>query len=89
MAFFTPFITGAIDFRYGYVFAGCCAAATVTVFFFLPESQGKTLEEVDFMYRAKVKPWKSHGYRPGIGNVDDDVSSEEGIKKDGGVEHIA
>lgn len=23
LAFFTPFITGAIDFRYGYVFAGC------------------------------------------------------------------
>lgn len=79
LAFFTPFITGAIDFRYGYVFASCCLTATVVVFVFLPESQGKTLEEVDFMYREKVKPWKSRGYRPGIGLLDG--SEEETVGK--------
>lgn len=62
IAFFTPFITGAIDFRYGYVFAACCLAASFTVYFFLLETQGKTLEEIDAMYIAGVKPWKSAKY---------------------------
>ena len=64
IAFFTPFITGAIDFRYGYVFAACCAAAAITVYFFLLEAQGRTLEEVDSMYLLHVKPWKSQQYVP-------------------------
>ncbi|KAG8527880.1 uncharacterized protein KY384_006796 [Bacidia gigantensis] len=71
IAFFTPFITSAIDFRYGYVFASCCAAATVIVFFFLLEAQGKTLEEVDAMYLLKVKPWESKDYKPDIGILQD------------------
>ncbi|KAI5301838.1 hexose transporter hxt1 [Ascosphaera pollenicola] len=59
LGFFTPFITGAIDFRYGYVFAGCLAMAFFTVYFFVIETAGRTIEEVDTMYRLKVKPWKS------------------------------
>ena len=65
IAFFTPFITSAIDFRYGYVFAACCAAASITVYFFLLESQGRTLEQIDSMYIAHVKPWESGKYVPG------------------------
>ncbi|KAI5293359.1 hexose transporter hxt1 [Ascosphaera acerosa] len=59
LGFFTPFITSAIDFRYGYVFAGCLAMAWVTVYFFVIETAGRTIEEVDTMYRLGVKPWKS------------------------------
>jgi SP family sugar:H+ symporter-like MFS transporter len=59
ISFFTPFINSAIDFRYGYVFAGCCFAAILIVFFFVNETQGRTLEEVDTMYVLHVKPWKS------------------------------
>ena len=59
IAFFTPLITASIDFRYGYVFAGCCFAMATTVYFFLLESQGRTLEELDSMYLLRVKPWKS------------------------------
>lgn len=64
LAFFTPFITGAIDFRYGYVFAGCNLAAAVLVYFCLMESAGRTLEEVDFMYITHVNPIKSHKWDP-------------------------
>ena len=59
IAFFTPFITSAIDYRYGYLFAGCCAAAVATVYFFVIEPRGRTMEEVDNMYVARVKPWES------------------------------
>lgn len=59
LAFFTPFITGAIDFRYGYVFAGCLFLAAGLVYFAVIEGRGRTLEEIDTMYVMKVKPWKS------------------------------
>ncbi|KAF2262818.1 MFS monosaccharide transporter-like protein [Lojkania enalia] len=59
LAFFTPFITSAIDFRYGYVFAGCNILAGIGVYFFVIEGQGRTLEEIDTMYLMGVKPWKS------------------------------
>ncbi len=59
IAFFTPFITGAIDFRYGYVFAGCNVLGGLIVYFFLIEGQGRTLEEIDTMYLERVSPMKS------------------------------
>ncbi|OAL36782.1 hypothetical protein AYO20_03837 [Fonsecaea nubica] len=59
IAFFTPFITGDIDFLYGYVFAGCNLVAIPLVYFFVVEGQGRTLEEIDTMYILGVKPWKS------------------------------
>jgi len=59
LAFFTPFITGEIQFAYGYVFAGCNLAAFFLVYFFLIESSGKSLEEIDAMYLMHVPPRKS------------------------------
>lgn len=76
IAFFTPFITSAIDFRYGYVFAGCNFAAAVIVYFFLIEGQGKTLEEIDTMYLQHVAPWSSSKWVPPV----EETSLEEGKK---------
>ena len=59
LAFFTPFIVADIDFRYGYVFAGCNLFAGAVVYFFVLEGQGRTLEEIDTMYLMRVTPWKS------------------------------
>lgn len=59
IGFFTPFITSAIDFRYGYVFAGCNVLGALCVYFFVVEGQGRTLEEIDTMYLDHVLPWKS------------------------------
>ncbi|KAJ5158203.1 Major facilitator superfamily domain general substrate transporter [Penicillium coprophilum] len=63
LAFFTPFITGDIDFRFGYVFAGCLFLAAALVYFAVIEGQGRTLEEIDTMYRMGVKPWKSSKFQ--------------------------
>jgi SP family sugar:H+ symporter-like MFS transporter len=56
MSFFTRFITDAINYLYGLVFAGCCAALVLVVFFFLIESKDRSLEEIDTMYLLHVNP---------------------------------
>lgn len=69
ISFFTPFISSAIDFRYGYIFAACCFIAVLVVFFFVNETQGRTLEEVDTMYVLHVVPWRSASWVPPVGMV--------------------
>ncbi|AJP38044.1 Hxt3p [Saccharomyces cerevisiae YJM1078] len=64
IGFFTPFITSAINFYYGYVFMGCMVFAYFYVFFFVPETKGLTLEEVNDMYAEGVLPWKSASWVP-------------------------
>ncbi|EXJ85317.1 MFS transporter, SP family, sugar:H+ symporter [Capronia epimyces CBS 606.96] len=64
IAFFTPFITGDIRFAYGYVFAGCNLFAVFFVYFFLPETSGRSLEEIDTMFLLEIKPWKSSKWVP-------------------------
>lgn len=44
ISFFTQFIAGAIDYLYGLVFGGCCAALIAVVFFFVIESKDRSLE---------------------------------------------
>ncbi|CAL9730215.1 high-affinity hexose transporter Hxt6p [Monosporozyma unispora] len=64
IGFFTPFITGAINFYYGYVFMGCLCFAWFYVFFFVPETKGLSLEEVNVMWEEGVLPWKSANWVP-------------------------
>lgn len=71
MSFFTRFITDAIDYLYGLVFAGCCAVLVLVVFFFLIESKDRSLEEIDTMYLLHVNPITSSKW-------DDKVVSESG-----------
>jgi SP family sugar:H+ symporter-like MFS transporter len=59
IAFFTPFIVGDIDFRYGYIFAACLFVSAAVVYFFVIEGQGRTLEEIDTMYILQVSPRES------------------------------
>jgi SP family sugar:H+ symporter-like MFS transporter len=64
ISFFTPFISSSINYDYGYVFAGCCFVAALVVFFFVNETQGRTLEQIETMYVLRVKPWKSASWLP-------------------------
>ncbi|KAF9265008.1 general substrate transporter [Marasmius fiardii PR-910] len=68
LAFFTPFIGGDIQFRYGFVFAACNMLGAVVVYFFLYESSDLTLEAVDEMYNdPNCKPWTSRKWRKYVG----------------------
>ncbi|VEU19643.1 DEKNAAC100257 [Brettanomyces naardenensis] len=54
ISFFTPIITNRIHFAYGYVYVGTELTALIYVYFFLPETKGMRLEDVDKMYEAYV-----------------------------------
>ena len=102
LAFFTPFIVGDIDFRYGYVFAACNAVGGLVVFFTVIEGKGRTLEEVNEMYVLKVTPWKSSQWvvpspeqfgnrgksigEPGVGGEKSEVAVPEALHQGGTVE---
>lgn len=64
ISFFTPFITSAIHFYYGFVFTGCLLFSFFYVYFFVVETKGLTLEEVDELYAQGVAPWKSSKWVP-------------------------
>ncbi|AMD19248.1 HBR347Cp [Eremothecium sinecaudum] len=64
ISYFTPLITKAIHFRYGFVFAGCLLFSYFYVFFFVPETKGLTLEEVEEMWQEDVQPWNSDSWVP-------------------------
>ncbi|OJJ55914.1 hypothetical protein ASPSYDRAFT_157598 [Aspergillus sydowii CBS 593.65] len=49
------------------VFAGCMACVLVFVYFYMPETKGRTFAEVDEMYDAKIPMWKWRGYQTSTG----------------------
>jgi hypothetical protein len=65
ISFFTPYLSGAIGYAYGFVFASCNLAAAAAVFAFSYESSALTLEAVDMMYNdARCRPWTSDRWAP-------------------------
>ena len=65
LAFFTSPITSSIHFRYGYVFAACCLANFLIVYFFLYETANLSLEAANLMYNEKgVYAWNSRKWAP-------------------------
>lgn len=64
ISFFTPFITSAIHFYYGFVFTGCLIFSFFYVYFCLRETKGLSLEEVDELYATDISPWKTAGWVP-------------------------
>lgn len=78
ISFFTRFITDKIDYFYGLVFAGCCVALVIIVFFFVMETKDRSLEEIDTMHILRVNPITSHKW--------DGSQVPEGVKNSSGIE---
>lgn len=64
ISFFTPFITGAIHFYYGFVFTGCLIFSFFYVYFCVRETKGLSLEEIDELYASDIPPWQTAGWTP-------------------------
>ncbi|KAF2008540.1 general substrate transporter [Aaosphaeria arxii CBS 175.79] len=56
ISFFSTMITDNIDYFYGLVFGGCCFVLFFVVYFFMIETKGRSLEEIDTMYILHVNP---------------------------------
>ncbi|KAG9231942.1 putative hexose transporter 2 [Amylocarpus encephaloides] len=63
ISFFTTFITDKIDYFYGLVFAGCTFALFFIVYFFVPESKDRSMEEIDTMFVLGIPPRKSAAWK--------------------------
>ncbi|KAI2641327.1 MFS monosaccharide transporter-like protein [Xylaria nigripes] len=49
--------------KYGYIWAGSCAITAAWIWLYLPEVQGRTLEEIDEMFEARVPARKFRTYQ--------------------------
>jgi MFS family permease len=45
------------------IFAGCMGAILVFMYFFMPETRGRTFAEIDEMYAANVPAWRWRSYK--------------------------
>lgn len=80
LGFFSPRIADDIGPLILLIFCGCLVLAFIYVFFFIPETAGISIEEVDELYRSGTKAWRSAGWQPsgrlrddsGTGSVDDE-----------------
>ncbi len=63
-SYFAPRIANDIGPLVLFPYFGMLLAAAVYTFFFVPETKGLSLEQVDKMYLSGVKPWKSAKWQP-------------------------
>jgi len=79
LSFFTTFITNDISYFYGLIFGCCCFCLGIIVYFFVIETKGRSLEEVDTMYLLHVNPITSASW---------DAKTDPRVQKAGGIGFI-
>ncbi|GBE77322.1 Hexose transporter 2 [Sparassis crispa] len=77
LTFFSPRIAARIGPLILLIFFGMLVFGFIYVYFFIPETLGLSLEEVDEMYRSGVKPWNSSNWRPSEKHIHDKVEMVE------------
>ncbi|KAJ6013841.1 sugar transporter [Penicillium herquei] len=67
VTFTFPYLFGdggaALNAKIGFIYGGLMAAAAVWIFFFLPETSGRTLEEIHEIFQRGVPARKFKGYQ--------------------------
>lgn len=64
LAMFVPSAFKNITWKTYIIFGVFCIVMTIHVFLLFPETKGKTLEEINMMWDAKVPAWRTHNWRP-------------------------
>lgn len=64
LGFFAPRIADDIGPLILLIFCGCLIFGFFYTYFCVPEVKGLSLEEVDELYKANIKPWRSTGWKP-------------------------
>jgi SP family sugar:H+ symporter-like MFS transporter len=67
LSFFAPKIAAKIGPLILLIFFGMLLFGYGYVYLFIPETRGLSLEEVDELYRAGIKPWSSTEWKPRLG----------------------
>jgi len=80
LSFFSPRISAHIGPLILLIFFVMCTFGVFYVYFFIPETKGLSLEEVDELYRAGVKPWQSAGWRPADKHLRHHARGQTGAK---------
>lgn len=60
LGYFVPPAFENIKWGVYILFGGFCAAMTIHVFFFFPETAGKNLEQIEDMFMEGASAWKTH-----------------------------
>ncbi|KAI0783335.1 general substrate transporter [Abortiporus biennis] len=76
LSFFAPRIANDIGPLILLIFFGMLVFGFVYVYFFIPETKGLSLEEVDEMYRSGVRPWNSASWRPSEKHIHEDLDEK-------------
>jgi MFS transporter, SP family, sugar:H+ symporter len=67
VTFVSPYLQdagyGNLGGRVGFVYGGFSVVAAIWCFFFLPETRGRSLEELDELFAAKVSVWRFSSYK--------------------------
>ncbi|KAI0049845.1 sugar transporter [Auriscalpium vulgare] len=82
LSFFAPRIAADIGPLILLIFFGMLVFGFFYVWLFIPETKGLSLEEVDELYRERVRPWRSSGWKPHLYDekpvgVTEDIRSEK------------
>lgn len=79
ISYFSPAISGEINFAYGYVFMGCNIANFVVAYTCVYETESLTLEAVDQLYNAGIPAWRSRKWVPEGYESRDQVKAQESV----------
>ncbi|CAN6595064.1 high-affinity hexose transporter Hxt7p [Trichomonascus vanleenenianus] len=71
LALFVPAAFANITWRTYILFMAFCFTMTIHVFLLFPETKGKTLEEIEQVWAAKIPAWKTGSFVPSMPSVHD------------------
>jgi len=64
LAYAVPPLLQSIQYRTYFIFGAFCVAMTIHVFFMFPETKGRTLEEMDDVFKSDIPAWKTQALPP-------------------------